>query len=391
MAESTENRNLPATERKLGKAREEGNLPRSTDVVHFTVLTTCVAACYALGTDLIVWLRETLSQGLRFDIKLLQQPELMSSWLWALVQRMLWVIIPAGLGCMGVSIASTLMVGGWNWTLKKIGPNFSVLNPLTGLVRILSKQGILLALKACVLAILLATIAAFYIKSRMSEFNRSWGMDLNAGIIHVAGLILGGVLLLLLLIFLFALIDVPLQKYLYASQLKMSFQEVKQEHKETEGSAEVKSKVRARMREMAGRRMLAAVPKADLVVMNPTHYAVALHYDEKSMGAPRVVAKGADLLALRIRDVAKTSKVPVLQAPVLARALYTHAALDREIPVALFSAVAQVLAYVYQMRAAINGQAPMPSEVPIPRVPPELDPHHRKTQEDPPKGPPHNH
>ena len=124
----------------------------------------------------------------------------------------------------------------------------------------------------------------------------------------------------------------------------MSHQELKQEHKELEGNAEVKTKVRARMREMTKRRMMAAVPKADLVVMNPTHYAVALKYDEGSMAAPRVVAKGADLLALKIRDTAEGAKVPVLQAPVLARALYAHAELDREIPAALFAAVAQVLA-----------------------------------------------
>ncbi|MFN9708837.1 MAG: EscU/YscU/HrcU family type III secretion system export apparatus switch protein, partial [Burkholderiales bacterium] len=132
MADSTENRNLPASERKLGKAREEGNLPRSTDVGHFTVLATGLAAFYALGLDLIFWLRDTVSQGLRFDAELLRQPELMSSWLWGLVQRMLWVIIPAGLVCTAVAIASVLVVGGWNWTLKKLGPNFSVLNPLTG-------------------------------------------------------------------------------------------------------------------------------------------------------------------------------------------------------------------------------------------------------------------
>jgi flagellar biosynthetic protein FlhB len=119
------------------------------------------------------------------------------------------------------------------------------------------------------------------------------------------------------------------------------------------------------------------VPKADLVVMNPTHYAVALKYDEGSTGAPKVVAKGADLIAMRIRDTAKEAKVPVLQAPVLARALYAHAELDREIPVALYGAVAQVLAYVYQLRAALTGQAPMPGELPELPVPPELDPHHR--------------
>jgi len=122
--------------------------------------------------------------------------------------------------------------------------------------------------------------------------------------------------------------------------------------------------------------MLAAVPKADLVVMNPTHYAVALKYDEASTGAPRVVAKGADLMALRIRDTAKGASVPVLQAPVLARALYAHAELDREIPIALYGAVAQVLAYVYQLRAALAGRGRMPGELPELNVPAELDPHH---------------
>ena len=129
------------------------------------------------------------------------------------------------------------------------------------------------------------------------------------------------------------------------------------------------------MREVAKRRMMAAVPSADLVVMNPTHYAVALKYDTDKMAAPRVVAKGADLLALKIRDLATDSKVPVLEAPMLARALYAHAELDREIPAALFAAVAQVLAYVYQLRAALAGAAAMPEALPELHVPAELDPH----------------
>jgi flagellar biosynthetic protein FlhB len=233
------------------------------------------------------------------------------------------------------------------------------------------------------LAILLGLVGGFYLKNHLAEFNNAWGMDLNAGISFLSKLMLSGLLLLLLLVALFAAIDAPLQKYLHASRLKMSKQEAKQEHKEVEGNAEVKGKVKARMREMASRRMLAAVPKADLVVMNPTHYAVALKYDEGSMAAPRVVAKGADLLAMTIRDVAKTSKVPVLQAPVLARALYAHAELDREIPAALFAAVAQVLAYVYQLRAAMAGRVAMPPEMPTLAVPPELDPHHGRTDTDP--------
>jgi flagellar biosynthetic protein FlhB len=173
---------------------------------------------------------------------------------------------------------------------------------------------------------------------------------------------------------------VPLQRFLHTSRLKMSVQEVKEEHKQQEGSPEVKGRIRQRMREVARRRMLAAVPGADLVVMNPTHYAVALKYDDGRDGAPRLVAKGADLLALKIRDIARESKVPVLQAPPLARALYAHGELDREIPYALYSAVAQVLAHVFQLRAALAGRAPWPADLPVIPVPPELDPHNPKAQ-----------
>jgi flagellar biosynthesis protein FlhB len=174
----------------------------------------------------------------------------------------------------------------------------------------------------------------------------------------------------------FALVDVPLQRFMLMDKLKMSHQEAKQEHKEVEGNAEVKGKMKLRMREMVNGRMLAAVPRADLVVMNPTHYAVALKYDDKTMAAPQVIAKGADLIAMRIRDMAKEHQVPVLQSPMLARALYAHTEIDQQVPAALFNAVAQVLAYVYRLRAALRGEGPMPGEPPKPDVPVELDPHH---------------
>ncbi|MBC7729060.1 MAG: EscU/YscU/HrcU family type III secretion system export apparatus switch protein, partial [Microbacteriaceae bacterium] len=180
--------------------------------------------------------------------------------------------------------------------------------------------------------------------------------------------------LLMILLVVFAAVDVPLQRLMLAKRLKMSHQEVKQEQKESEGNVEAKGRIKARMREMAKKRMLAAVPKADLVVMNPSHYAVALKYDEGQMAAPRIVAKGADLMALKIRDLAREHKVPVLQAPPLARALYTHGGVDRGIPARLFSAVAQVLAYVYQLRAAMAGRGSMPNELPPIAVPVDLDP-----------------
>jgi flagellar biosynthetic protein FlhB len=199
-------------------------------------------------------------------------------------------------------------------------------------------------------------------------------MPLPAALASGAGLVQGGLLLLCGVLAAFALVDVPLQRLMLARRLRMTAQEMKQEFKEIEGNVEVKAKIRLRMREMANRRMLAAVPQADLVVMNPTHYAVALKYDEHAMAAPRVVAKGADLLALKIRDLAREAKVPVLQAPPLARALYAHTEIDHEIPARLFSAVAQVLAWVYQLRDAMAAGRTLAAEPPTPEVPADLDP-----------------
>jgi flagellar biosynthetic protein FlhB len=383
MAESSsQDRNLPASERKLAKAREEGNLPRSQDLGHFAALIVAVAGLVTLGPQLLFWMKDILSDGLRFDARFLREPDAMGQQLLLMTERLLWVILPTGAVMMLVAVGANLAVGGWNFSVAALKLRFDFLDPIGGLGRVFNKKSLITALKACLLAILLGLVGGLYLKNHLADFNNAWSMDLNAGISFVSKLMLSGLLLLLLLVALFAAIDAPLQKYLHASRLKMSQQEAKQEHKEVEGNAEVKGKVKARMREMASRRMLAAVPKADLVVMNPTHYAVALKYDEGSMAAPRVVAKGADLLAMTIRDVAKTSKVPVLQAPVLARALYAHAELDREIPAALFAAVAQVLAYVYQLRAAMAGRVAIPPEMPTLAVPPELDPHHGRTDTD---------
>jgi flagellar biosynthesis protein FlhB len=277
-------------------------------------------------------------------------------------------------------VLAAVVSGGWNWTMKPLQPKFSKLNPLTGVQNLFSKQHLTGTLKAVLLTAVLGIIGALYLKSHLPVFVEALGLPLPAAFAQALGTLQSGLVWLLLALALFAAIDVPLQRFLHTSRLKMSAQEVKQEHKESEGNVEVKAKVRARMRELVRRRMMAAVPEADLVVMNPTHYAVALKYDEATMGAPRVVAKGADLIAMKIRDLAKASDVPVLQAAPLARALYAHAELDREIPAALFGAVAQVLAYVYQLRAALGGRGKAPAAMPELNVPRELDPHHPEAQ-----------
>jgi flagellar biosynthetic protein FlhB len=343
---------------------------------HFAALAAGGAALVVLAPQLTAWLRQVLADGLRFDAQALANPMFMGERLLELTLKLLTVVLPLGLLMVLVAVVASVAAGGWSWSLKAMAPQFHKLNPIAGMTRIVSKDQLIDALKASALALLLGLVGALYLRSHLDAFGGVLALPLPAALEQAAQTMLGGMALLLLALALFALVDVPLQRHLHAQRLKMSHQELKQEYKELEGNVEIKAKVRARMREMTQRRMMAAVPTADLVVMNPTHYAVALKYDDERMRAPRVVAKGADLLALKIRDTASGAKVPVLQAPVLARALYAHAELDREIPAALFAAVAQVLAYVYQLRAALRGQAPMPGELPELNVPAEMDPHH---------------
>lgn len=284
------------------------------------------------------------------------------------------MIVPFSLSIVLASAGASVMAGGWVMSFKVLSPNFGKLNPIAGLGNILSKQQMIDALKASAMGLLLgAAGVAFLIKAWPSLVGLIT-QPLPAAI-HDLGMTLGQVSgSMLLVMAAFAVLDWPLQRYLFAEKMKMSHQDVKDEHKQQEGNTEIKARIKALMREIGRKRMLAAVPTADLVVMNPTHYAVALKYDEASMGAPRVVAKGVDLLALKIRDIATENRVPVLEAPPLARALYANTEIDMEVPVALYSAVAQVMAYVFQLRHAMAGRSPLPGNLPDLDVPPELDP-----------------
>lgn len=374
---SDQDKNLPASARKLQKARDDGQIARSRDFGHLAAIAAGGGAIVAAAPSASGWLMDMLSQALRFNAASVQNTGFMGERLGELVLKMLVIVLPMGALMVMVALGASVAIGGWVFTFKPMAPKLSKLNPLSGIGRLFSKQQMIDALKASLLALILGGIGAMYLRANVGAFGGALAMPLPVALSHAGTVILGGLMLLLLALALFAAIDVPLQKHLHLNKLKMSHQEVKQEHKDIEGNQEVKAKVRARMREMANRRMIAAVPGADLVVMNPTHYAVALKYDEGAMGAPRVVAKGADLMAMKIRDTARDAQVPVLQAPVLARALYAHAEVDREIPAALFSAVAQVLAYVYQLRAAMAGRMAMPGALPELNVPVELDPHHQ--------------
>ncbi len=374
MAESPQDRNLPASQRKIDKARADGQVARSRDLGHLGAIGAGVAMLAFFAPAFADATARLLRDGLRFDAALLAEPGAMVQRLGELGAQMLLLLAPLFAAVVLVAIASGVLAGGWNFTLKPLQPNFGKMNPLTGIVRVFTGGQLTDTLKACLLALLLGTVGAVYLGQHWMRHAELLAMPLPAALAAGAELILGGLLLIAGVLAVFALVDVPLQRQMLMRRLRMNVEEMKKEHKDVEGNAEVKGRLKARMRELAGRRMLAAVPLADLVVMNPTHYAVALKYDEGSMAAPRVVAKGADLLALRIRDLAREFKVPVLQAPPLARALYTHTEVDQEIPARLFSAVAQVLAWVYQLRDALAAGRTLATEAPVPEIPADLDP-----------------
>jgi flagellar biosynthetic protein FlhB len=374
-ASSAQDRNLPASARKLEKARADGQVVRSRDLSHFAAIAGGGAALAVLAPTAAGWLRDALARALSFDSAHALRTDAMASGLAGWTQTLLWAVVPFGVAMAALAVLAALAAGGWTWTLKPLTPQFAVLDPLAGLGRVFSRKQAVDAAKASVLALVLGTIGGLWLAGHVRDLVGVHALPLPAAIGDASATLAAGMTLVLLALAVFAAVDLPLQKRMFAERMKMSQQELKQEQKELDGNAEVKGKVRARMREMTRRRMMAAVPKADLVVMNPTHYAVALKYDDQTMAAPRVIAKGRDLIALRIRDLAEEASVPVLETPVLARALYAHAELDREIPAALFAAVAQVLAYVYQLRAALRGQVAMPGTLPAIDVPAGLDPH----------------
>ncbi|MBI3531008.1 MAG: EscU/YscU/HrcU family type III secretion system export apparatus switch protein [Burkholderiales bacterium] len=379
MTSSSQDRNLPASERKLQKARSEGQVARSTDLTHLAVLGAGAAAVMTLSPLLFERLKLGLSQQLSFDATTVLHPDTMLTRLQDMVLAGLMGSVVFAAIIIAAIILSAVTAGGWVASLKPVMPDLSRLSPLKGISGLFSKKKLAEVVKMTVVSLILIVIAATFLKSSIGTIASLILQPSSAALRHLMDWLSTGMGLLLLVILVVAMIDLPLQSFLHKSQLKMSLQEVKDEHKESDGNPQMKGKMRAKQREMAQRGSIRAVPKADFVVMNPTHYAVAIQYDEATMGAPRVISKGADLLAMKIRDIAKAHDIPVLQSPPLARALYANAELDENIPATLYAAVAQVLAYVYRLKAAMRGEGPMPDEVPAPFVPPELDPLAKQT------------
>ncbi len=371
---SREDRQLPASERRLQKAREEGRVPRSRDFGHFAMLGGALLAAAALGPGLAQASIEMVRDAMRFG-----RPEALAAerlpLLFASVGLDAFLALLPLLGAFALAaIAASAIPGGVVFSGKALKVDASKLSPIAGLKRIFSIRGSVELLKLIVLAIALIAVSAWFVSSSLAEFAGLATWPLAQALRSGSALMGAGLTTLLAVLATVALVDLPFQWFRHRSELRMTHQEARQETKESDGDPMLRSRIRQRQREIASRRMLAAVPAADVVVTNPTHYAVAIRYDETKGGAPRVVAKGVDLVAGRIREVARAASVPLVQAPPLARALYAHVELDREIPVALYNAVAQVLAYVHQLRHWVPGRSAAPRMPEVFEVPEALDP-----------------
>lgn len=373
---SREDRQLPASERKLSKAREDGQVARSRDFGHIALLAMTFGTFAMMAGSMGRQAVELMQIGLNFRMNPHQSPELIFGELGAIIAKGGMIILPIGLVGLLAGIIAAVIPGGLAWSSKPVRPTWSKISPMSGIKRLLSRGHIIDSLKLTAIIGLLAVVGGLYLWINVDRFLNLMRMPLPSALTDAWDSVLPGAGAMLMLIALAAAIDMPMQWFRHRADLRMTREEARKEQKESEGDPHLKSRLRARQREISMARMIMAVPRADVVITNPTHYSVALVYQGDGSSAPRVVAKGADLIALRIREVAREHGVPLFEAPPLARALYAHVPLDQEIPGALYSAVAQVLAYIYALRQPVRrGAAPLRAPaVDDLSVPADLDP-----------------
>ena len=367
--ENGQERTEEASAKRKEESREKGEVARSKELNTVIILLVSGAGLLFLGSDLISDLMQIMRDRLSIDrAEIFDAASYPRIFLHTLEQA-IRAVTPLFLLLTVTATFAPLLLGGWTFSAKPIQPDLKKLDPIKGLGRVFSLKGLVELAKALAKFILVGAMGYWILQSHLQEYLSLGSESLPEGIARLGSDLIWALLLLSSALIIVALVDAPFQLWDHSRKQKMTRQELKDEHKETDGNPEVKGKIKQTQREISQRRMMQEVPKADVVITNPTHYAVALRYDQTKMGAPIVVALGADEIAGHIRRIAVANDVPLLSAPPLARALYFNCELDDEIPAGLFLAVAQVLAYVYQLHHyELNGGiAPeFDADVPIP-------------------------
>ncbi|WP_240125307.1 flagellar biosynthesis protein FlhB [Thermomonas alba] len=367
-----EDRTEAPTSKRLEDARKRGDVPRSRELANVAVLGASVVALLVLGPQMaraaLAWMHEALT----FDPTLIGHRDRLLAHAATLLVGLVLPTVPLVAVALGASFIAPMIVGGLHMSGQHLQPDLSRLDPWQGLMRMYGREARAELLRSLLRVILVGAVGYWVIARAWRGMPALPRMALETAVrdglsfmLHALAALIGAMALL-------AAIDVPYQRWAWREKLKMTKQEVRDEFKENEGNPQVKSKIRQMAQRLAQQRMMEAVPKADVVVVNPTHYAVALKYEPGKMRAPKVVATGVDEIALKIREIARAHRVVQVEAPPLARALYRHAKLDQEIPVALYAAVAQVLSYVFQLRRWHPKHGPMP-RLPVVTLDPALD------------------
>lgn len=363
-----------ASPRRLEKAREEGQIARSRELGTFMMLAVGVGAIWAGGGTIYKGLSGVLRNGLAFDQRVVADPGVMVEQAVNGFGHALMVILPI-FGLLAViAVLSSVLLGGIVISGKPLSPNFSKLSLFAGLKRMFSAQTVVELIKALAKAMLVGGVAVWILWRYHDDMLGLMHVAPSAALTKALSLVAMCCAFIVASLLVIVLLDVPWQIWSHLKKLRMSKEDVRQEHKESEGDPHTKARIRQQQRQAARRRMMSEVPKADVVVTNPTHYAVALKYEEDKNGAPRVPAKGTGLIAAKIRELAAEHRIPTLEAPPLARALYQHVELGQEIPAELYTAVAEVLAWVFQLRSWRSGWGAEPTAPTSLAVPAALDP-----------------
>ncbi|MEA9392613.1 flagellar biosynthesis protein FlhB [Acerihabitans sp. TG2] len=338
------------TAHKLEKAREDGQLPRSRELTSVLMLLVGLAILWMGGELLARQLAAMVSQGLRFDHGVISNDQQILFRVEALLKQTVLALLPVFAGLVITAIAAPMLLGGIMFNPGSIKFDLTKVNPLPGLKRVISSQALSELFKAVLKALLIGWVTGFFLwhnwPAMMHLVMESPVAALGDALRLIATCVLFDIVSLTPMV----VFDVFWQIWSHVKKLRMTRQEIRDEFKDQEGDPQVKSQIRQRQRAMSRRRMMSDVPSADVIITNPTHYAVALRYEDGKMSAPKVVAKGAGDIALRIREIGDSHRIPQLEAPPLARALYRHSEIGQAIPATLYSAVAEVLAWVYQLK-----------------------------------------
>lgn len=366
--DSSQEKTEQPTAKKLREAKQKGQIPRSKELNSMSIMVIGAAGLLMLGSFMISSLSEMMSNGFTLSRAEILDPASIFIRFESAALAAFSGILPFLVLMTAVAIFTPLMLGGWAFSGDQIAFKPDRLNPISGFKRIFSAKGLMELVKALAKFLVVASMAISFMWSQSDEFLNLGREPFLQGLTHAAWLFGYSFLVMSFSLVLIAAIDVPFQLWDHSNKLKMTLQEVRDEMKETEGRPEVKSKVRALQQEMAQRRMMEDVPTADVIITNPTHYAVALKYDPDNMAVPVVVAMGKDLIALKIREIATEAGVEIFEAPPLARTLFAHSKLGQEIPGQLYYAIAQILAFVFQLRNARDLGLDLPDR-PDPFVP----------------------